>query len=77
MMVTSESDDDHRSDSHDGLRTVKDAMKFLRVGRDTIYRLSNRGELHMIRVGTRGTRITQASLDAYVKNAKRVNTKRQ
>ena len=42
MMVTSESDDDHRSDSDNGLRTVKDAAKFLDVSRDTIYRLGKR-----------------------------------
>lgn len=61
--------EDHR------LQTVKGAMAFLGVGRDTIYRLHSRGEIEMIKVG-RGTRVTQASLDQYVKNAKRLDSKR-
>lgn len=55
-----------------GLRSVRDAAKFLGVSVSQIYLMCDRGELDLVKIGLRGTRITQASLDAFVRNAPRV-----
>jgi excisionase family DNA binding protein len=59
-----------------GLRTTKSACRFLGVGLSTLYRLSKTGEIELVKIGARGTRVTQASLDRYINNAKRVVSKR-
>ena len=49
------------------LRSMKEAALFLGVSSDTIRRLGNSGELELIKIGHRTTRVTQASLDRFVK----------
>jgi len=55
---------------------MKEAAKFLGGSTDTVYRLGKQGKLVLKKIG-RNTRVTQASLDAYVKNAKRVEPKHE
>jgi excisionase family DNA binding protein len=59
------------SDDGTRLQTIKDAARMLKISAQTIYRLGQRGELELIKVGAR-TRVTQASIDHYIDNAKRV-----
>jgi len=69
-MISSVIDDDAVA-----LRTVASAAKFLGVSESTIYELGKKGELEMVKVG-RSTRVTQVSLEQYVRNAKRVTLAR-
>ena len=55
-----------------GLRTVKEAARFLGVSRSQIYRLGQSEAIELVKVGERATRVTQASLTRFVKNAKRM-----
>jgi len=52
--------------------TLKEASQFLGLSIPTLYRLGKKGDIELIRVGERGTRVTKVSLDRYLKNAKRV-----
>jgi excisionase family DNA binding protein len=61
-MVHSADDDDDEPK----LRTIKAAMRVLGVGKTTIYELVNAGKLKKVKVGPRGSRITQDSLDEYL-----------
>lgn len=62
----------HVADSDEvGLRTMKSAMRFLGISKTQIYRLCDSGELEVVKIGPRGSRVTQASLDAYVAALKR------
>ena len=54
------------------LLTLNEAAQFLGVSKTQLYRLARAGQIELLRVGQRSTRVTQASLDSYVKNAKRV-----
>ena len=45
------------------LYKVTSAMKRLDVCRATIYRMAARGELEIVRIGLRATRVTAASID--------------
>jgi excisionase family DNA binding protein len=56
----------------EGLRTLQQAAQFLGVSLSTIYRLGSKHELELLKIGERGTRVTQASLDRYVANAPRM-----
>ena len=60
-----------------GLRTLKGACRFLGVSPSKLYRLCKDGEIELVKIGMRGTRVTQASLDRYIKNAKRVTINRK
>ena len=53
------------------LLTLKEACQVLDVSLRTIYRLGKAGELELIKLGGR-TRVTRASIDNHIKNAKRV-----
>jgi len=59
---------------HVGLRTVRDAGRFLGISKTQIYRLCRSGDLELVKIGPQGTRVTQASIDRYISNAKRVTT---
>jgi excisionase family DNA binding protein len=59
-----------------GLRTLKSAARFLGLSVSSIYRLCQSGELELVKIGPRGTRVTQTSLDQYIKTAKRVTPTR-
>jgi excisionase family DNA binding protein len=69
----------HIADDDDvvGLRTMKSAQRFLGVSKSQIYRLCDSGELELVKIGPRGTRVTQASLDAYVAALKRFTPHRR
>lgn len=54
------------------LYRVSNAMKLLDVCRATIYRMVNRGELEVVKVG-RATRITSSSLDRIINAGKSGN----
>lgn len=55
--------------SQERLLTVQSAAELLAVGRSTIYRLMNSGELLSVKV--RGaTRITQSELERYMRSLK-------
>jgi excisionase family DNA binding protein len=45
------------------LYKVSNAMKRLDVCRATIYRMAARGELELVKIGQRATRITAESID--------------
>lgn len=45
------------------LYKVSSAMKKLDVCRATIYRMANRGELELIKISERATRVTAASIE--------------
>lgn len=45
------------------LYKVSSAMKRLDVCRATIYRMAARGELELVKVSTRATRVTAASIE--------------
>ena len=62
------------ADNDRRFRTIMYAARFLRVSESTIYRLGHRGEIEMLKVG-RSTRVTQASLDRFIENAKRLGRK--
>ena len=52
-----------------GFRSVKSTERYLGVSRWMIYSLGERGELELVKIG-RSTRVTQKSLDRYVKSLK-------
>jgi len=60
------------SDDDVALRTLASTRKILGLGRTRVYQMCKTGELELVEIGRRGKRVTQASIDQYVKNAKRV-----
>ncbi len=52
------------------LYKVSSAMKKLDVCRATIYRMAARGELELVRLGTRATRVTAASVERVIEAGK-------
>jgi len=52
------------------LRTVIDTARFLSLSRAKIYLLCDSGDLEAVKLG-KSMRITQESIDLYIKNAKR------
>jgi excisionase family DNA binding protein len=53
-----------------GLRTLKVGAEFLGVSISQMYRLASAGQIDFVKVGSRGTRVTQDSLDRFIKSAK-------
>jgi excisionase family DNA binding protein len=45
------------------LYKVSNAMKLLDVCRATIYRMASRGELELVKIGQRATRVTADSIE--------------
>ena len=58
-------------DAEPALRTVEEAAVLLGVSTTQIYRLARRGELDLLKIGKRSTRVTQDSLNRFIENAKR------
>ena len=58
-------------DAEPALRTVEQAAVLLGVSTTQIYRLARRGELDLLKIGKRSTRVTQDSLNRFIENAKR------
>ena len=54
------------------LYKIKSAMEKLSVCRATIYRLIDRGDLELVKIGT-ASRITATSLERVISGAKRKN----
>jgi excisionase family DNA binding protein len=52
------------------LRTVVDTAKYLSLSRAKVYLLCDSGDLEGVKLG-KSMRITQESIDRYIKNAKR------
>lgn len=65
-----------RDDDELRLRTLKDAADFLGVSQSQLYRLGIAGDIDLVKIG-RNTRVTQASLERYVKNAQKMIPKRK
>jgi excisionase family DNA binding protein len=61
---------DTSKDDDVGLRSIKSSAKFLGVGLTRLYELIKSGELDVVKVGTRGTRITQESLNRFIAERK-------
>ena len=53
------------------LRTVVDTARVLSVSRTTVYALLDSGDLEGVKLGLKSIRITQESIERYIKNAKR------
>jgi excisionase family DNA binding protein len=53
-----------------GLRSMKSAAHFLGVSKTQLYRLHEAGKIEMVKIG-KATRVTQASLDLYLKGLRR------
>jgi excisionase family DNA binding protein len=70
-MLTNEGDDEI------GLRTVASTARFLGLGRTKVYEMCDSGELEAVKIGRKSTRITQASINLYIKNAQRVKLGRK
>lgn len=53
------------------LYKVSSAMKKLDVCRATIYRMAGRGELELVKIGARATRVTAASIERVIYGGKK------
>ncbi len=52
------------------LLTVGESCDQLRVGRTKLYELAASGEIDIVKIGTKATRITKSSIEAYVDRLK-------
>ena len=50
--------------------TVKEAMKKLSVGKNTIYNLINQGKFTVYKIGRRATRLKASEIDEYMERCK-------
>ena len=65
------SDDDGGDDNEARLLTPKNAAKQLDLSVSQIYRLVDAGKLVMLKLGYRAARVTQESIDRYIKGLPR------
>lgn len=54
------------------LLTIKEAMKYLKVGKNTIYKLIHEGKLKPVKIGKR-TLLDKADLDRLIEESKGKN----
>lgn len=58
------------------LLRVRDVTERLGLGRATVFKLINAGELEPLHLGTRTLRIPSDSVDAYIERARKAEKKR-
>jgi len=64
------------TDDDVALRTIKSACRFLGCSHTHLYDLRDQGLIEIVKIGRRGSRVTQVSLDKYLASVERTKPRK-